>query len=40
MGVPENDYQILHLTEKFYEDYPNDKYNELLKKQGNPCFYK
>lgn len=33
MHLPENDYQILKLTNKFYKDYPNPPYSEILKKQ-------
>lgn len=32
----ESDYQILHLTELFYHDYPNPPYRELMAKQGRP----
>ena len=34
MNIPENDYQILRLTEDFYRDYPNPPYVEILKKKG------
>lgn len=34
MNLPENDYQILKLTEKFYEDFPDPPYHEILKKQA------
>ena len=30
------DYQILHLTAKFYDDYPNPPYKEILKKESRP----
>ncbi|MBD5519309.1 MAG: hypothetical protein HDR07_12795 [Lachnospiraceae bacterium] len=30
------DYQILHLTAKFYADYPNPPYKEILKKESRP----
>ena len=30
------DYQILNLTDKFYYDYPNPPYKELLKKNDRP----
>lgn len=33
MNLPENDSQILKLTNKFYTDYPNPPYSEILKKQ-------
>ena len=33
MTIPENDYQILRLTNKFYNDYPNPPYKEILKKK-------
>ena len=33
MGLPENDYQILHLTDNFYQAYPNPAYTEILKKK-------
>ncbi len=33
MNLPENDYQILKLTDKFYEIYLNSSYNEILKKK-------
>ena len=32
MNVPENDYQILKLTDAFYKAYPNPPYTEILKK--------
>ncbi len=32
MKLPENDYQILKLTDKFYRTYPNPPYKEILKK--------
>lgn len=33
MGLPENDYQILKLTDDFYHAYPNPPYKEILKKK-------
>ena len=33
MNLPENDYQILKLTDLFYNKYPNPPYREMLKKQ-------
>ena len=33
MGLPENDYQILRLTDAFYQAYPNPPYTEILKKR-------
>lgn len=30
------DYQILQLTAKFYDDYPNPPYKEILKKESRP----
>ncbi len=33
MKLPENDYQILKLTDKFYHTYPNPPYREILKKR-------
>ena len=33
MGLPENDYQILRLTDDFYNAYPNPPYKEILKKK-------
>ena len=33
MKLPENDYQILKLTDLFYQHYPNPPYIEILKKQ-------
>ncbi len=33
MKLPENDYQILRLTDSFYKRYPNPPYREMLKKQ-------
>ncbi|MGN0339188.1 MAG: type III toxin-antitoxin system TenpIN family toxin [Lachnospira sp.] len=33
MGLPENDYQILKLTDDFYNAYPNPPYKEILKKK-------
>ena len=32
MNLPENDYQILKLTNAFYKAYPNPPYTEILKK--------
>jgi len=32
MDLPENDYQILKLTDAFYNAYPNPPYIEMLKK--------
>lgn len=34
MQLPENDYQILKLTEQFYANYPNPPYIEIMKKSG------
>lgn len=42
MSLPENDYQILKLTEDFYKAYPNPPYREILKKKQrayNVCFF-
>ena len=33
MNLPENDYQILRLTDAFYNAYPNPPYKEILKKK-------
>ncbi len=33
MNLPENDYQILRLTDSFYNMYPNPPYREILKKK-------
>lgn len=33
MNLPENDYQILRLTDDFYNMYPNPPYIEILKKK-------
>ena len=33
MKLPENDYQILKLTDAFYQAYPNPPCREILKKQ-------
>ena len=33
MTIPENDYQILRLTDEFYNTYPNPPYKEILKKK-------
>ena len=32
MMLPENDYQILKLTDSFYATYPNPPYEEMMKK--------
>ena len=32
MNLPQNDYQILRLTEHFYNAYPDPPYREVLKK--------
>lgn len=32
MNLPENDYQILKLTPRFYEEHPDPPYHEILKK--------
>ena len=34
MRLPESDNQILRLSEKFYRDYPNPPYKEILKKKA------
>ena len=34
MSLPESDSQILRLSEKFYRDYPNPPYKEILKKKA------
>ncbi len=34
MILPESDYQILRLTARFYENYPNPPYKELMLKPG------
>lgn len=34
MSLPENDFQILRLTDAFYNDYPNPPYKEILKKRN------
>ena len=34
MGLPDNDYQILKLSNKFYERYPDPPYTEILKKNS------
>lgn len=42
MSLPENDYQILKLTEDFYKAYPNPPYREILKKNREHiivCFF-
>ena len=33
MNIPESDYQILKLTDNFYDAYPNPPYIEILKKR-------
>ena len=33
MPFPENDYQILKLTDAFYSNYPNPPYKEILQKR-------
>ena len=33
MNLPENDYQIIRLTDDFYNMYPNPPYIEILKKK-------
>ena len=33
MSLPENDYQILKLTDVFYNAYPNPPFKEILKKK-------
>lgn len=33
MKIPDNDYQILRLTDFFYKRYPNPPHNERLKMQ-------
>ncbi len=33
MSLPENDFQILKLTDHFYNAYPNPPYTEILKKR-------
>ena len=40
MSIPDNDYQILKLTDVFYRSYPNPPYKEILKKQSSflVCF--
>lgn len=40
MKLPENDFQILRLTDSFYEAYPNPPYIEILKKRqrGYNCL--
>lgn len=34
MKLPDNDYQILRLTDEFYSAYANPPYKEIMKKQG------
>lgn len=36
MKLPENDFQILKLTTKFYTDYPSTVYKEILRKNDRP----
>lgn len=40
MNIPEYDYQVLRLTEEFYEQYPPWKYPEIMSKQkrGYSCL--
>lgn len=40
MNVPVYDYQVLRLTEKFFENYPLVKYPEMMgkKKRGYSCL--
>ena len=40
LSVPEYDYQVLRLTEKFYEEYPPWKYPEIMdkRKRGYSCL--
>ena len=33
MSLPENDYQILRLSDAFYQDYPNSSYKEIKKQK-------
>ena len=33
MSLPESDYQILKLTDDFYNAYPDPPYREILKKK-------
>jgi len=40
MGLPENDYQILRLTDAFYQAYPNPPYTEILKKRKRALKHK
>ena len=35
LSLPESDSQILRLSEKFYRDYPNPPYKEILKKKAS-----
>lgn len=41
MSIPDNDYQILKLTDVFYRSYPNPPYKEILKSNNVPItvFY-
>jgi len=32
MSIPESDYQILKLTDQFFNAYPNPPHTEILKK--------
>ena len=34
MFLPENDYQILRLTDLFYQDYPHSRYGEIMIKKN------
>lgn len=36
MNIPESDSQILQLSDKFYESYPDPPYEEILKKNKRP----
>ena len=40
MNLPDNVNQILKLTEKFYNDYPNPPYQEIMQKRqrGYDCI--
>ncbi len=43
MKLPENDYQILRLTDLFYQQYPNPPRKEMLKSKIEHitvCFFK
>lgn len=40
MNLPENDYQILKLTTRFYEEHPDPPYHEILKRiNGHTIVY-